>query len=218
MRTQPGNIKNLLSQLRKTYPHPKVALVHSNPYELLAATILSAQCTDQQVNKVTPALFARFPTAAALAEAGLPEVETLIHATGFFHNKAKNLLGMARELTERFQGRVPDSMEQLITLPGVARKTANVVLGTVFGKTEGIVVDTHVRRVSRRLGLTREDAPVKIERDLMACLPRKEWHRFSLRLIEHGRNICRARKPTCPVCPLSALCPSAGMAQATIDR
>ena len=173
-------------------------------------TVLSAQCTDARVNLVTPALFARFPDAPALAEADPRELEKIIQSTGFFRNKAKNMLGAARVLMDDFDGQVPRTMEALLTLPGVARKTANVVLGTAFGLNEGFVVDTHIGRLSQRLGFTREINPVKIERVLMDKLPREKWTQLGHQLIWHGRRICHARKPECGACPLQPHCPSAG--------
>ncbi len=195
--------------LLAAYPDADCALSHEAPHELLVATILSAQCTDERVNMVTPALFDRFPTTAALAAAPLPELERLIHSTGFFRNKAKNLQGAMRGVVERFGGAVPRTMEDLLTLPGVARKTANVVLGTAFGIADGIVVDTHVTRLANRLGYTRQQDPVKIERDLVDVVPRESWIAFSHTLILHGRQVCDARKPACERCVVRALCPSA---------
>jgi endonuclease-3 len=197
----------ILELLHQTYPHAECALTHHNPYELLVATILSAQCTDKRVNMVTPAVFKRYPDARALARAVPAELEQMIASTGFFRNKTKNLLGMAQAVVERHDGAIPDSMEQLHQLPGVGRKTANVVLGTAFGKNEGVVVDTHVHRITRLLGLTAADDPIKIELDLMKVLPQDEWSNFSHMLIHHGRNICVARKPQCEVCPLYDYCP-----------
>ena len=194
--------------LAEDYPEAVCALLHRNAFELLVATILAAQCTDARVNMVTPGLFRRWPDAAALAVARQEDVEEVIHSTGFFRNKAKNLLGMARALVERHGGQVPDEMEALTALPGVARKTANVVLGTWFRRAEGVVVDTHVLRIAGRLGFTRETDPVKIERELMDLLPRDGWTEFSHRVILHGRRICDARKPKCAVCSLRELCPS----------
>ncbi|MSR46062.1 MAG: endonuclease III [Planctomycetes bacterium] len=185
------------------------ALQHRNAFELLVATILSAQCTDARVNQVTPALFARYPTARALAASAPGEVEALIRPTGFFNNKAKNLRGCARALIERHGGEVPRTMEELLFLPGVARKTANVVLGTAYGIAAGVVVDTHVIRITRLLGLTRQSTPEKIERDLAVLLPADEWINFSHRLIWHGRKVCIARRPQCQRCSLAPLCPSA---------
>jgi endonuclease-3 len=202
-------IGEILQRLHEDYPNATCALTHRNAFELLVATILSAQCTDERVNQVTPALFERFPTPLAMAQAEISEIEALIRSTGFFRNKAKNIQGAARQIVERFDHEVPTTMAELLTLPGVARKTANVVLGTVYGIADGVVVDTHVRRLSNRLGLTTHDNPEKIERDLMALLPRDEWIVFSHLLILHGRQICDARKPKCGLCTLNHLCPSA---------
>jgi endonuclease-3 len=197
-----------IHRLEATYPDAKCSLDHRNAYELLVATILSAQCTDVRVNMVTPSLFARFPDPEALAEADREDLEKRIQSTGFFRNKAKSLLGMARALVDKHRGRVPDTMDELTKLPGVGRKTANVVLGNAFGRNEGIVVDTHVTRVSFRLGLTRETDAVKIEQDLIKIIPREKWTQFSHLLIFHGRQICVARRPLCEKCPLWDLCPS----------
>ena len=191
------------------YSDAECALEHQEPIELLVATILSAQCTDKRVNMVTPALFARFRTTMDYAKADRQELEDMIRSTGFFRSKAKSIQGACAKIESEFGGQVPDTMEELVTLPGVGRKTANVVLGTAFGKNEGVVVDTHVTRISRRLGLTRQKDPVKIERDLMKKLPRKEWTMFSHRLIWHGRRLCKAARPRCPECRLAPLCPSA---------
>ncbi len=196
-------------RLAEAYPDLEISLDWETPLELVVATILSAQCTDERVNKTTPALFERYETARDYAEADREELEEFVRSTGFFRNKAKNIQGMGRVVAEEFGGEVPDTMDELLTLPGVARKTANVVLTNGFGKVEGIVVDTHVKRVSRRLGLTGETSPVKIERDLMEVLPEEEWHPFPWRLILHGRAICDARSPRCDDCMLSDLCPSA---------
>lgn len=195
--------------LGEAYPDLEISLDWETPIQLVVATILSAQCTDEQVNAVTPQLFARYETARDYAEADREELEELIYSTGFYRNKAKNIQGMGRVVEEEFGGEVPDTMEGLLELPGVARKTANVVLTNGFGKVEGIVVDTHVKRVSRRLGLTGETSAVKIERDLMKVLPEEQWHPFPWRLILHGRAICDARNPRCEDCMLSDLCPSA---------
>lgn len=200
----------IVKQLARHYGDATCALVHANPLQLLVATILSAQCTDVRVNLVTKELFKRYKTAKEFADADPKELEALIRSTGFFRNKAKSILGAAKLLVEKFGGRVPSTMEELLELPGVARKTANVVLGTWFKKASGVVVDTHVQRISRRLQLTREDDPKKIERDLMALLPAREWIDFSHRLIWHGRKICTARSPKCGECPLAENCPSAG--------
>lgn len=193
--------------LKRDYPDVICALEYANPFQLLIATILSAQCTDERVNQVTGPLFDRYPTAAALAALPLPKLEEAIRSTGFFRNKAKNIQGCCQQLLERFGGEVPADMEALVQLPGVGRKTANVVLGTAFGKTTGVVVDTHVTRLSRRLGLTQETDAEKIEADLMAVLPRKEWIDFSHRMIHHGRQVCQARKPQCEQCGMQSFCP-----------
>lgn len=192
--------------LRAAYPDVKTQLRHENPFQLLVATILSAQCTDRQVNAVTPALFRRLKTPKDFASVPVKDLERLIHSTGFFHNKAKNLKNCAKALIDQFNGVVPETLEDLVKLPGVGRKTANVVLGAVFGKP-GIVVDTHVARISGRLGLTAHTDPVKIEFDLMERIPRKEWNDFSLWLIFLGRSLCTAQKPDCPACFLRHLCP-----------
>lgn len=202
-------IDEIIRRLHLAYPDAICALDHSNAFELMVATILSAQCTDERVNKVTPALFARYPTPLAFAEADITELEQAVHSTGFYRNKAKNIKAAAQRLVQVYGGDVPTSMDELLTLAGVARKTANVVLGTAFGIADGVVVDTHVRRLSNRLGLTTHDDPEKIERDLMALLPRTEWVGFAHRLILHGRQICDARKPNCALCTLNELCPSA---------
>jgi endonuclease III len=198
-----------LQRLKQTYPDAACALHHRDAYELLCATILSAQCTDARVNLVTPVLFARYPDAAALAQARQPELEEIIKSTGFFRNKSRSLIGMAQALVADHGGVVPRTMEQLRALPGVGRKTANVVLGNAYGVNEGITVDTHVTRVSRRLGLTRHDDPVKIEQDLMELIPREDWALISHLLIFHGRQVCVARRPRCWECVLSDFCPSA---------
>ncbi|MFA5104705.1 MAG: endonuclease III [Candidatus Margulisiibacteriota bacterium] len=198
----------IISILSKTYPRARIALEYKTDFELVAATILSAQSTDKQVNKITPALFKRFKTINDFAQADINELETMVHSTGFFRNKAKNIKAAAQEILERFGGKVPDNMNDLITLPGVARKTANVVLFNAFGKNEGIAVDTHVRRLSQRLGLTKNDDPNKIEIDLMAIFPKKLWGKITYYLIEHGRVVCDAKKPKCGICPVAKLCPS----------
>ncbi|MCC7293280.1 MAG: endonuclease III [Phycisphaerales bacterium] len=204
----------LIALLRKLYPDADCALEHGGAWELLVATILSAQSTDVTINKITPILFAAYPTPQALADAPIEHLEEIIHSSGFFRQKAKNIQASARRLVEEFGGEVPDTLEALTTLPGVARKTANVVLGTHFGKNEGVVVDTHVGRLAVRLGLTwngrdGKDA-VKIEQDLMQVVPREDWTYLGHALILHGRQVCDARKPRCESCTLSALCPSAG--------
>ncbi len=196
--------------LAKAYPAARCALEHEDPLQLLIATILSAQCTDVRVNMVTPALFARYPDAKAFAQANPRELETAIQSTGFFRNKARNIIACCREIVEKHGGRVPGTMEELVGLPGVGRKTANVILGNAFN-VPGITVDTHVRRLSQRLGLTTENDPEKIERDLMEVIPKKEWTMFSHRMIFHGRQVCFARKPNCSGCVLTKLCPKVGV-------
>ncbi len=198
----------VLDRLAAEYPHPRSALVHHDTFQLLVATILSAQSTDETVNKVTPALFARYPTPADLADADPAELETLIHSTGFFRSKSKSLVGMARAVDERFDGAVPRDLEDLVTLPGVGRKTGNVVRSVGYD-LPGLPVDTHVGRLARRLRLTTETDPVKAEHDLNRLIPEDERGRFSLRLIEHGRRVCLARRPRCDVCVLNDVCPSA---------
>jgi len=204
-----GLAKDVVKRLGKAYPEAKCALDHRTPFELLVATILSAQCTDVRVNLVTPSLFAKYPTAKALAKAEQDDVEAIIRSTGFFRNKAKNLIGMARALMDRHHGEVPADMEELRVLPGVGRKTANVVLGNAFGMNEGVTVDTHVARLSKLLGLTRHTDPIKIETDLMALVPRQDWTIVSHLLIWHGRQVCIARRPKCGSCVLASLCPAA---------
>jgi endonuclease-3 len=202
----PARIADLLERLARAYPNAECALAHRSPWELLVATILSAQCTDARVNLVTPELFRIFPTPAALAEASLPALEEIIRTTGFYHNKAKSISGAAKRITTHFGGEVPKTMAELITVPGAARKTANVVLGVAYGLAEGVVVDTHVQRLSNRLGLTAEQDPKKIEQNLMKRIPRERWIAFSHELIHHGRQICIARKPKCAECPLETTC------------
>jgi endonuclease-3 len=197
--------------LREAYPRAVCSLDFRSPLELLIATILSAQCTDERVNRVTQDLFAKYPSAAAYAQAPLKELEQAIQSTGFYHNKAKSILGCSQALLERHGGDVPRDIEQLVAMPGVGRKTANVVLGTAFGIASGVVVDTHVARISRRLGLSDEKTPEKIEEDLMGQFPQKEWIALSHRLIEHGRRVCTARKPQCIACPLGKICPRVGV-------
>lgn len=203
-----NRFNRILFLLKKEYPGATTALLHKNPLQLLIATILSAQCTDKRVNIVTKPLFKKYKTTADFASANLKTLEGQIHSTGFYHNKAKNIIGAAKMIEEKFDGAVPDSMKKLTLLPGVARKTANIVLSHGYGKIEGIAVDTHVRRLSIRLGLTKNEDPVKIESDLMRITPRKDWPRLSNLLIEHGRAICAAAKPKCPECILGKLCPS----------
>jgi endonuclease-3 len=205
----PERITAILDALRKTYPNVVCALTHRNAFELTIATILSAQTTDVGVNKATPQLFKLYPTPQALAAATLPEIEPLIRSTGFYRSKAKSIQGAARVLVERFGGKVPETVEELTQLPGVARKTANVVLGSWFGIPSGVVVDTHVLRLSRRLELTKNTDPVKVEQDLQKVIPQDRWIQFSHELIHHGRQVCIARKPRCPDCSLETLCNSA---------
>ena len=204
-----ARIGEITRRLYARFPEAQCALEHRDPLQLLVATILSAQCTDVRVNLVTKHLFTRYRSAQDYAAADPAVFEQEIRSTGFFRNKTKSVLGMAQALLERHGGRVPDTMEELVLLPGVGRKTANVILGTAFGKNEGVVVDTHVQRIARRLALTRHEDAEKIERDLMALVPREEWTQFSHTLIHHGRQICDARKPLCETCPVSDLCPSA---------
>jgi len=203
--------KTILSRLKREYPDARCALDHADAYQLLVATILSAQCTDARVNMVTPAFFARYPSPDALARADRSEVEEIIRSTGFFRNKTRSLVGMAQGLVADHRGEVPRTMEQLRGLPGVGRKTANVVLGNAYGINEGVTVDTHITRLSRLLGLTRYDDPVKIEQDLMPLFPREDWALLSHLLIFHGRQVCIARRPRCPACVLADLCPSAAI-------
>jgi endonuclease-3 len=205
----PSRSLAILDILQRTWPKATCELNFRNGYQLTVATILSAQSTDKMVNQVTPALFRRYPTPAALAEAEPAELEALIHSTGFFRQKAKSLLGMARMVVADFGGKIPRTMEEIVKLPGVARKTANVVLGSAYGVASGIVVDTHVRRVAGRLGLTARTDPVKIEVDLMEVVPRERWIDVGHQLIWHGRRICHAARPECTACPIAPLCPSA---------
>ena len=199
----------ILSGLKTLYPNATCSLNYETTLQLLVATILSAQCTDERVNKVTGALFGKFPDASALAGAEREELETLIRSTGFYRNKAKNIQGACQKIVTEFGGKVPQTMEELLQLPGVARKTANVVLAHGFGVIEGVTVDTHVKRLSNRLGLTKKDNPIQIEQDLMKLLPQPDWENYSIRIIYHGRAICKARKPNCGECHLAHLCPSA---------
>ncbi|MCL6481575.1 MAG: endonuclease III [Firmicutes bacterium] len=204
--TDPKRVRAILEKLDQQYPSATCALHHRNAYELLVATILSAQCTDERVNRVTPGLFAKYPTPAHLACAHPNEIEKEIRSTGFYRNKARALIGASKMIQEKFGGQVPRTMDEMLELPGVARKTANVVLGTAYGIPSGIVVDTHVQRLARRLDLTKNTDPKKIEQDLMRILPQEKWIRFSHQLIWHGRRICQARKPRCAECTLEALC------------
>jgi endonuclease-3 len=204
----PDRIAAILKALDEAYPDVECALVHRSPWELLVATILSAQCTDVRVNMVTPALFKRFPTPAAMSKASLPELEDLIRTTGFFRNKAKSIQGAAKKVVAEFGGQVPQTLAELITIPGAARKTANVVLGVSFKKAEGVVVDTHVFRIARRLSLAKGDTPQLVEQELMRVIPQDRWIAFSHQLIHHGRQVCIARNPKCDRCNLEQLCHS----------
>ena len=206
-RTPKTRAREVNRRLKEIYPEAICELDHGNAFELLAATILSAQTTDARVNMVTPTLFSRYPTAAALADAEPAAVEDIIRSTGFYQNKTKSLIGMAAALVERFDGEVPTELADLVTLPGVGRKTANVVRSVVFD-LPGLAVDTHVGRLSRRLGLTEQDDPEKVERELNSYLPAQDWGPFSLRMIVHGRRICDAKKPQCGACALEEICPS----------
>ncbi len=204
------SIRTLLDALAAAYPDAKCALDFQSPLQLLIATILSAQCTDKRVNIVTPALFKRFPTAKAFASGKLADIEKLIQSTGFYRNKAKNIQACCQVLLDKYDGKVPSTLEELVVLPGVGRKTANVVLGNCFD-TPGITVDTHCGRLARRLGLTLHSDPVKVEQDLMKVIPSAEWTSFSHQIIAHGRQVCHSRKPDCPNCTLAALCPKIGV-------
>jgi len=204
----PDRIQAILKALDEAYPEVECALVHTSPWQLLVATILSAQTTDVRVNMVTPELFRRFPTPAAMAKATLPELEALIRTTGFFHNKAKSIQGAAQTIDSDFDNKVPQTLAELITIPGAARKTANVVLGVSFKKAEGVVVDTHVFRIAHRLSLAKGDTAQKVEQELMRILPQDRWIAFSHQLIHHGRQVCDARKPKCDRCNLEQLCHS----------
>ncbi|MDA7979868.1 MAG: endonuclease III [Pirellulales bacterium] len=203
----------LFKALASEYPDVDCALHYESPVQLLVATILSAQCTDEQVNKVTPALFEKFPDAESLAKARISSLEKAVKSTGFFRNKAKNIKACCTKLVEDFGGQVPEKMEDLVGLPGVGRKTANVVLGTAFRIASGVVVDTHVKRLSNRMGLSAQSDPVRIERDLMEKLPKQEWIDFSHRMIRHGRRVCNARKPKCEECVVEKWCPRIGVKQ-----
>lgn len=204
--------RKIIAKLRKAYPNAVCSLEHKNPLQLLIATILSAQCTDARVNKVAPALFARFRTAKDFAEAPIAEIESLVRSTGFYRNKARGIKLSCQAICGKFGGRVPDTMEELLSLHGVARKTANVVLGNAFGKNEGVVVDTHVFRIANRMGLTDEKKNRdKVERQLMDIVPRQDWTEFSHLLIHHGRAVCKAPTPKCESCPVEDLCPRVGV-------
>jgi endonuclease-3 len=210
-RKEARRVFEIIRLLEQEYGEAECALHHEDAYQLLVATILSAQCTDARVNMVTPALFRRFPDPHALAQAELDELQEIIRSTGFFRNKARSLQGSGRRLVDEFDGEVPSNMPDLLKLPGVARKTANVVLGTAYGIASGVVVDTHVGRLSRRLGLTHQKTPVKVEKDLMGMIPREEWINFAHRLIHHGRRVCQSRRPRCGECAFADLCPRVGV-------
>jgi endonuclease-3 len=201
-------IIRIIKILEKKYPARRTALAFENPLQILIATILAAQCTDARVNQITPGLFRKYPTAEAFAKADRAQLEMEIRPTGFFRNKAKSIIGTTQKIVTDFCGRVPDTMAELVTLPGVARKTANIVLSSGYGKAEGIAVDTHVRRLSGRLGLSRQRDPEKIEQDILAIVPKKHWLDFNYMLVNYGRDICQARKPKCPDCLIRHLCPS----------
>jgi endonuclease-3 len=207
----PARVRAIVDELEELYPDVDCELDRETPFQLVCATILSAQCTDERVNAVTPELFRRYPTPQAMARAPLPALEELIRSTGFYRQKAKSLKGTASALLTRFGGELPRTIAELTTLPGVARKTANVVLGTAFGIAEGVVVDTHIQRLAMRLGLTRATDPKGIEKDLMRIVPQQFWIRFGHQLIWHGRRVCFARKPDCPGCRVAPFCPSAGL-------
>src|SRR5213082_572665 len=215
--TSPQRVQEILKRLEQTYPDVTCALTHNDAWELLVATILSAQSTDVNVNKVTPVIFKKYPTVQDFAALQPEDLEPDVRSTGFFRNKSKSVVGAAKKIVSDFGDEVPCDMDQVLTLPGVARKTANVVLGTWFGKNEGLVVDTHVQRVSRRLELTRNEDPKKIEQDLMQVIPREKWTLFSHQIIWHGRKLCTARAPKCAACPLENICHAADKTWSTVD-
>ena len=204
--SQKNKVKQIISLLSQKYPSPKCALEHENPWQLLVATILSAQCTDKRVNMITPNLFKKYPTVESFAKADIKELEEVIHSAGFYHNKAKNIISCAKELINKFNGILPQTLDELTKLPGVGRKTGSVLLGSAFGKAEGIVVDTHVSRLSQKIGLTKQSDPEKIEKDLMKIVEKKHWINFSHWLILHGRETCIARRPKCGECIISDFC------------
>jgi endonuclease III len=213
----PERVKDILNRLDERYPNVRCALHHNSAWELVIATILSAQCTDVMVNKVTPGLFQRYPTSQAMAAATPEELEPILRPTGFYRNKAKSVIGASKAIVENFGGNVPDEMDKLLTMPGVARKTANVVLGSWFGQAVGVVVDTHVHRISRRLELTKADDPKNIEQDLMKIIPQDHWINYSHQIIHHGRALCIARKPKCAECPLENICHAADKTWSTVE-
>ena len=210
MTAEQSSARSIYRILTKEYPDARCELDFNSPLELLVATVLSAQCTDKRVNTVTPVLFNRFPTVTKLADAKISEIEKIVYSTGFYKSKAKNIKGLAKKILKDFNGEVPKTLAQLVTLPGVGRKTANVVLGNAFG-IPGLTVDTHFGRLSRRFGWSQETDPVKVENDVAKLIPEKEWTLLSHKLIWHGRRICHSRKPECGICPLAKLCPSAGI-------
>ncbi|XPV77332.1 MAG: endonuclease III [Desulfovibrio sp.] len=205
------NAQEIFTRLNKRYPAPEPALDYETPWQLLVATVLAAQCTDERVNKVTPALFAKWPDAATMAKADIPDLEKMVHSTGFFRNKAKNLKAAAERVTEVYKGELPTTMKEMITLGGVARKTANVVLSNGLGINEGIAVDTHVKRISFRLGLTENTSPVKVEKDLMPIFDQNQWSDINHYLVFFGREVCKARTPQCAECELNDICPKNGV-------
>ncbi|MBU4377371.1 MAG: endonuclease III [Candidatus Omnitrophica bacterium] len=211
MKSRKDRIKPVIRILRKKYPFPRTSLRHKNVFHLLVATILSAQCTDERVNKITPGLFKKYNTISAFACARRSSLEKDIRSTGFYRNKAKNIIAASQKILRDYNGRVPDSMKELVMLAGVARKTANIVLSSGFGKAEGIAVDTHVKRLSQRLGFSKEVNPERIEKDLMLLVPKEDWLDFNYLLVNYGREICMARKPLCPKCIINKLCPSRGI-------
>jgi endonuclease-3 len=208
MKSSEERINDIILTLRNAYPETQTALDYKTPLQLLVATILSAQCTDERVNKVTPGLFQKYPDAQAFAQAVPSELEEAIHSTGFFRNKAKHIIGASKKIVDDFNGQAPDTMEALLTLPGVARKTANIILASVFKKAEGIAVDTHVHRLANRLGLSQKKSPDQIEKDLLKLVPKQDWIDFNFLLVNHGRSVCVAKKPKCSACRLNTLCPS----------
>ena len=209
MKSEKDRISEIIKRLRKNYPNSRIQLKHGSPFELLISTILAAQCTDKMVNKITPTLFNKYKNPKTFSKAKLQELQKYIHSTGFYRNKAKNIIATSKKIVKNFAGKVPNTMEDLISLPGVARKTANIVLSASFHKAEGIAVDTHVKRLSGRLGLTKEKDPNKIEQDLLKIVPHKDWLDFNFLFVDHGRAICDAKKPLCKKCTLKKLCPSA---------
>ncbi|MFC1623973.1 endonuclease III [Candidatus Omnitrophota bacterium] len=211
MRPAKVRIPVIIKILRKTYPQSSTALFYKTPFQIMIATILSAQCTDERVNKITPSLFKKYKDVYDFARVKAPSLEKEIHSAGFYRNKARNIIASSKKIVKDFNGKVPSSMKELVSLPGVARKTANIVLSSGFKKTEGIAVDTHVKRLSGRLGLSKENIPEKIEKDLMEIVPREDWIDFNYMLVEHGRKTCKARKPLCPDCAINKFCPKIGI-------